>query len=128
MGETTQLSDLQLAIMHVLWQQGEATVQQVHAVLQPERDLALTTVATVLSRLEKKEVVTHRIKGRQYVYRPYVTEREVRRSMVTDLINQLFHGDPAALVNHLLKHTDIGPADLEQVKALIEMQEKREDH
>ena len=119
MNETTQLSELQMAVMRILWQRSEATVNQVHAALQPERALAPTTVATVLSRLEKKGIIIHRTEARQYVYRPLVSKHEVRRSRVADLVKQLFQGDPAALIRHLLKHSEISPADLKQVKALI---------
>jgi hypothetical protein len=59
-----RLTDLQMAIMGVLWQQGEATVTQVHTALQDERDLAATSVATLLSRLEKYGVIIHRTSGR----------------------------------------------------------------
>ena len=124
--DAIQLSNLQLAVMRILWVQEEATVNQVHAALQSDRDLAPTTVATVLSRLEKKGLITHRTEGRQYVYRPTVTNRDVRRSMVADLIDQLFQGEPAALVNHLLNHSEISQTDLEQVKTLIEAKEKEE--
>lgn len=55
----TQLTDLQLALLRVLWTRGEATVQDMVEALRPERDLAPTTVATLLSRLEKRRVVSH---------------------------------------------------------------------
>ena len=69
MTRSIQLGDLQLAIMRELWRAGEATVATVHAALQDERGLALTTIATMLSKMEKKGVVEHRSEGRQYVYR-----------------------------------------------------------
>ena len=58
----TQLTDLQLDLMRVLWERGEATVAEVRDELAG-RDLALTTVATVLSRLEKQDVVARRMEG-----------------------------------------------------------------
>ena len=56
MPDTTQLTDLQLALLRVLWTRGEATVQDMVEALRPERDLAPTTVATLLSRLEKRRL------------------------------------------------------------------------
>lgn len=126
MKQLKQLSDLQVMVMRPLWQQGELTVAQVHEAVQGERDLALTTVATILSRLEKQGVVTHRTDKRQYIYRATVSEQEVRRSMVGDLIRHLFSGDPAALVSHLLQQSEIGAEDLAHVKALIEAHEQKE--
>lgn len=113
------LTDLQLAIVRVLWERGECTVIEVQEALLPARRLAQTTVATILSRLEKRGVVEHRAAGRQFVYRPRVTEPEVRRSMVTELTALLFDGSPAALISHLLAEREIAPDDLSEVKRLI---------
>jgi BlaI family transcriptional regulator, penicillinase repressor len=124
---THHLGDLQLAIMRVLWQRGEATVADVHETLEPERGLALTTIATMLAKLEKKGVVDHRAEGRRFVYHPTVDEGQVRRSMVSELTSQLFRGDVTALVNHLLSEHDIDPGELAQVRALIEARERMED-
>ena len=116
---TTSLTDLQLAIMRVLWDRAEATVVEVQTRLRPERDLAQTTIATLLSRLEKRGVVQHRLDGRQFVYRPLVTEQDVRRSMVSELTTLLFDGSPEALMSHLLRSRDMAPGDLDRVKRMI---------
>jgi predicted transcriptional regulator len=113
------LGDLQLAIMRVLWAQGEATVADVHEALEPERGLALTTIATMLAKMEKKGVVDHRAEGRRFIYRPLVSEGQVRRSMVSDLTSQLFRGDVTALVNHLLSEHEIDSQELAQLRDLI---------
>ena len=121
-----ELSELQLAVMHVLWQRNKAAVAEVHEALEPERGLALTTVATVLTRLEKAGMVAHKAAGRHYVYRPLVSEESVRRSMVSVLADRLFEGDVAALVSHLVNARDIKPGDLAEVKRLIEQKERKE--
>jgi len=118
------LSDLQLSVMHVLWASGEATVADVHEALRADRGLAPTTIATVLSRLEKRGLVEHRSVGRQFVYRTRVTEEDVQRSMVSELTDLLFEGNPAELVSHLLSERDLDPQDLARVKAMIEAREK----
>jgi BlaI family transcriptional regulator, penicillinase repressor len=116
---TTSLTDLQFAIMRILWDRAEATVLDVQNRLRPERDLAQTTIATLLTRLEKRGVVDHRLEGRQFVYRPLVTEQEVRRSMVSELTTLLFDGSSAALMSHLLRSRDMEPGDLDRVKRMI---------
>jgi BlaI family penicillinase repressor len=118
-----QLTNLQMDVMQVLWQQSEATVSQVHAALLKERQLAMTTVATLLSRLEKYGLLTHRTEGRQYVYRPLVSQNEVCRSQLTDLIDQFFHGNPADLVYHLINEAQVDDEDLARLQALIESKE-----
>src|SRR3954470_16823347 len=124
--ETSQhhLGELQLAIMRVLWSRSEATVADVHETLEPERGLALTTIATMLVKMEKKGVVDHRMDGRRFIYRPTVSEDQVTRSMVADLTSQLFRGDVLALVNHLLSEHEIENGELDQLRDLIAAKEK----
>jgi predicted transcriptional regulator len=120
MDETSHhLGDLQLAIMRVLWGQGEASVAEVHEALESERGLALTTIATMLAKMEKKGVVGHRAEGRRFLYRPLVDEGQVRRSMIAELTSQLFRGDVSALLNHLLSEHEIDAEELAQLKASI---------
>ena len=119
MSRSHRLGDLQLAIMRVLWDNGEATAAAVHAALHPERGLAPTTIATMLNKMEKKGVVAHRTEGRQFVYRPRIAQNEVNRSMVGDLIDRLFAGDAAALLSHLLAEREIDATELDQIKAMI---------
>ena len=114
------LGDLQHAIMTVLWERGEATTAAVHEALHSERGLALTTIATMLKKMEKKGVVAHRTEGRHFVYRTTVAEDVVHRSMVAEFTERLFEGDAAALVNHLLAEQEIDPAEIDAIKALIE--------
>jgi BlaI family penicillinase repressor len=114
-----QLADLQYAIMRVLWKEGEASVARVQEALGPDRARALTTIATMLAKMEKKGVVAHRAAGRQFLYRGRVSEADVRRSMVGELTRRLFRGDAAALVSHLLNEEDIDAQELQRLKALI---------
>ncbi len=113
------LTDLQVDLLEVLWSREEATVAEVQEALLSDRGLATSTVATLLSRLEKRGVVTHRTDGRQYVYRAQVTRQEVRDSMVSALTYRMFSGDVAELVSHLLTEAETSPGDLARVKRLI---------
>lgn len=112
------LSELQLDLMRVLWR-GEASVSEVAAELAVRRGLAHTTVATVLTRLAKRGLVEFRRDGRQLVYRALVDESQVRRSMVGDLIQTLFRGDPQALLAHLVSEKEVATGDLDRVRALL---------
>lgn len=120
------LSDLQLDLMRVLWQRGEASTAEVADALSGSRSLAHTTVATLLTRLEKRGLLAMRRDGRQLVYRALVEEGEVRRSMVGGLLDSLFGGDPGALLAHLLREREIAPGDLERARELLQ-QERRDD-
>ena len=123
MPERHQLTELQLAILRVVWDKGEATVQDIWEALHPDRGLAQTTIATMLSRLERRGVVTRRAQARQYHYRAAVTEQEVQHSMVGELTERLFDGDVTALVQHLLSGEDVSPGDIAKIRDMIERQE-----
>lgn len=123
--DSVALSDAQLALMRVLWARGESPVAAVAEALAGERRLAHTTVATTLTRLEKRGLVAARREGRQLVYRALVAEHEVRRSMVAGLLSTLFAGDARALVAHLVHEDEIAPGDLERVRALVDAAEDR---
>jgi BlaI family penicillinase repressor len=110
------LSELQIALLRVLWQRGETSTADVAAELADARGLKHTTIATLLTRLEKRGVVAQRRDSRQLFYRALVDEEDVRRSMVADLIGALFAGDARELVAHLVQESEIAPGDLAKVK------------
>jgi len=110
------LSDLQIAVVRVLWRNGETSVTDIAKVLGDERGLKHTTVATLLTRLEKRGVVEQRREGRQLIYRALVSEPQVRRSMVADLVGSLFGGDSRELVAHLVRESELAPGDLENLR------------
>jgi predicted transcriptional regulator len=118
--EEIALSELQLDVMRVLWR-GEASVADVVAALAAARGLAHTTIATLLTRLAHRgAVVVARRDGRQLFYRANVSESQVRRTMVSGLIQSLFRGDPKALLAHLVSEKEVASGDLERVRALLD--------
>lgn len=118
------LGDLQLAIVRVLWDRGEASVAEVHDALR-DRGLALTTIATMLRKLEEKGAVAHREQGRLFVYRAKVAAEEVQSHLVGELVDRLFDGKPLDLVSHLLQEGEIGLDDLESLRERIEAERQR---
>lgn len=109
--------------MRVLWERGEATVAEVQEALEDERPLAHNTLATVLSRLAREGIVASVKDGRSHVYRPVLQPAQARRSMVGALVRRLFEGEPAALASHLVRETELGSDDLDELEELI--REKR---
>jgi BlaI family penicillinase repressor len=125
MKSNPSLGDLQLAIMRVLWDLRKATASDVHGALSAERGLAPTTIATMLTKMEKKGVVSHYVDGRRFVYQPLVTEAQVRRSMVEGLRDRLFGGDVTAFVSHLLSEHEIDAQELVELKKLVSSREQK---
>ena len=114
------LTELQIAILSTLWNRGEATSSQVRSDLEPERSLALTTVTTLLGRLEKKGVVEHERDGRRYLYRASISRDEVQRSMVRDLTASLFDGDSVSLASHVIENGDVDENGIDRLQLVLD--------
>jgi predicted transcriptional regulator len=113
-----RLGDLQLKIMQVLWNQGSASVPQVHEALRSEH-LAYTTVATMLRKMEVRGLVDHTEENRRFIYQPRVTADAVTRSMSHDMVDRLFQGSLADMVNHLLETREVSREELMRLEQLI---------
>ena len=123
-----RLADLQLAIIQVLWEKGQATVGEVREALAPERKLAYTTVGTMLAKMEAAGYVTHRADSRVNVYKALLRREQVSRSMVSDLAERLFQGDVAEMMCHLLDGCDVSHAEIVRLKQLIRDKEREIGH
>lgn len=116
--KSERLTPLELEIMQVLWETGPANVQTVQREL--ERDLAYTTVQTMLSVLHRKNKVTRTLKDKAHIYRPAVSRSQVTGHAVGDLIDRLFGGSAEGLVMSLLEARHLTPAKLARLNALVE--------
>jgi len=110
-----RLTAQQLAIMRLLWKQGELSVADVQDALALTPKPAYSTIATILSRLEKRGLVQHRQEDRTYLYSASVSESDV----VKDFVDRIFGGNSADLVSHLLETHELPHAELERIKKLI---------
>lgn len=119
-----RLTPPQLAILKVLWEHSQATVVEIQQALRAERPLAATTIATLLSRLEKRGLVTYRTEGRQYVYRAVLKEQDAQKHALVEVTKGLFAGDVATMVSQLLSSHELRAGDLARVRQLIEAKEQ----
>lgn len=115
---SSQLTPLELEIMKVLWETGSANVQEVQGRLG--RDLAYTTVQTVLNILHRKGKVKRVLKAKAYFYRPVVSRPQVVRQAVGDLIDRLFSGSAESLVMSLVETRQLTPEKLLRLKQILE--------
>ena len=126
MGEekTYRLGDLQLRIMKVLWDLGPTGVAEVQRHLGGDQ-LAYTTVATMLRKMEDRGLVRHREEGRRFIYEPAVSAEAVTQCMADDLVNRLFQGSLADAVTHLIQSREVSHEELDHLEELIIERKKR---
>jgi BlaI family transcriptional regulator, penicillinase repressor len=118
------LTPLELEIMNVLWETGPANVQTVQAHLTA-RDLAYTTVQTMLNILHRKGKVKRRMKDRAYIYQPLVTRQKAVTQAVGEMLDRFFGGSADSLVLSLVETRKLTPQRLAQLQKLVERE--RED-
>src|SRR5216683_7373636 len=123
--KTHRLGDLQLRIMKVLWDREEATVSQVLEALPNAPDLAYTTIATMLRKMEGRGLVAHRVEGRSFIYRAKVAEAVVSRSMADHLVDRLFEGSLTQAVSHLLSTREVSRDELTKLERMISERKKK---
>jgi predicted transcriptional regulator len=114
-----ELTDLQLTLMQEVWKRGRASVTAVHDAVVEETGLAKKTVGTMMARLEKQGLLTHRAEGREFIYEATVTHEEVGRAKMKNALDGLFGGSLPALVSHALEAKNVSRGDVERVRALI---------
>jgi BlaI family transcriptional regulator, penicillinase repressor len=123
--KTERLTPLELEIMEVLWETGAANVQTVQQRLK--RELAYTTVQTMLNILHRKGKVKRALKDRAYFYKPAVSRRQVVRQAVNDLVEHLFGGSVENLVMSLVETKHLTPEKMDRLNALLKEAEGESD-
>lgn len=115
--KTEHLTPLELEIMHVLWEVGAANVQTVQQ--QLARDLAYTTVQTMLNILHRKGKVKRTLKDRAYFYKPVVSRSQVVGQHMSDIVDRLFGGSAESLVMSLVETKHLTPKKLARLHKLL---------
>lgn len=120
-----QLTPLELEIMNVLWESGPANVQTVQQQLQ--RELAYTTVQTMLNILHRKGKVKRTLKDRAYFYKPVVSRRQVVSQTINDVVERLFGGSAESLVMSLVETRHLNAEKLAQLQQLVAESQEESD-
>jgi predicted transcriptional regulator len=111
----------ELEVLKALWDVGPATVRAVlNHLHQSGRQVAYTTVQTVLTRLEQKGFVSSDKSELAYVYRARISRERISRSRLRSLLEQLYDGAAGPLVLQLVKSERLTPDEISQLQQLIE--------
>ena len=117
-------TDLELEILKVIWERGEATVREVFQDLLKLRKIAYTTVLTMMGVLERKGHLSKRAGERAYVYVPTAPQAEVVQNMVDEFVGRVFNGSAQPLLVHLVGDKRIDPRELAEVEKLVKARRK----
>jgi BlaI family transcriptional regulator, penicillinase repressor len=118
--KSVTLTEAELRLMDILWQQGPSTVQQVLEALPGKSPLAYNSVLTTIRILEKKGYVRHIKDGRAYIYRALVEREEVSRSEIRHLAHRFFQNSHEMLVLNILEDRGVDSEELNRLRQLLE--------
>lgn len=114
-------TELELEILKVLWQDGPRTVEQVRESLAAgQRELTHSSVITVMNIMVRKKYLTRKKQGRAFQYRACVSDKEINRGMLGNLVDRVFDGSAAATMLELLQTTDLDAGELKEIRQMID--------
>jgi predicted transcriptional regulator len=118
-------TDGELEILRVLWDRGPATLGEVCEALRRERNVATTTVATMLRVMVDKGLVRRKRAGRGHQWSAAVTHAAAARSMIGKLVDGVFDGSASRLISHLVENGKLSSGEIAELRGLIESQSNR---
>lgn len=118
------LTPTELEMMNVIWRLGPCSVHQVQEALLPERELAYTSVSTIVRILEQKGYVTSSKEGRGHLYSATITKEAYQAASLDHLLSNVFDGAPALLVQRLLDSKKLTEQEIEHIRAALKKKER----
>lgn len=113
-------TDIELAILSVLWRRGPSTVRQVHDELSRREPAAYTTTLKQLQIMAEKGLVTRDEAQRAHLYAARHPGDQTRGQLVNDLLDRAFEGSASRLVLHALASRPASPDELAEIRRLLD--------
>jgi predicted transcriptional regulator len=121
-----ELTERELEVMHAFWERGETTITEVRDELaEAGRDLAYTTVATLVRILHEKEFLEQTSDERPFRYRPMRSFEDVSKNLVGDLVDRVFGGARDQLLIRLFDRGKLTAKERQTLEQILREQKKR---
>lgn len=116
------IGETELEVLHIVWELGEATVNDVLERILKKRKVAYTTIMTVMKNLHKKGVLKYRKEGATYVYSAtqHQEPEEVKGKLLDLVLKKVFQGSSAELIQTLVKKESLSEEEKTEIKKLID--------
>jgi len=113
-------TELELQILKILWDRSPLPVREIRQALAADgRDLAHTSVITMLGVMVRKGYLRRTKQGNAFFFEPEITREEVSDGMLSDIVDRVFDGSPAALMASLFNASDVDSGELRELRRLI---------
>ncbi len=119
------LTDLENAVMRVVWDSEPCSVEAVFEVVSRDRDLKETTIRTLLRRLEQKGYLQHETEGRAYVYRATERPRSLAARAVRQIIDRFCQGSVEELVSGMVDAKMLSKSEMSRLEEFVRDQREK---
>jgi BlaI family penicillinase repressor len=109
----------ELEVLQIIWEHGPCTVREVMNLLSPKRSRAYTSVMSLMSVMADKGMLRQKAEGKAYIYSAKVSRNKTQSRMLGDLLNRAFDGSASTLVAHLLRETEPGIEEMDEIRQAI---------
>lgn len=127
MSKTFKPTESELDILSILWEKKQATVREVHEIIQQSKDVGYTTTLKLMQIMHEKGLVTRDESAKTHLYIPSFEKEKAQEQYVGKMIKTLFSGNASQLVMQALGNYAPTPADLSEIKQLIESLENKKN-
>ena len=121
---SSQLTEVELQILNVLWERGPSSVRQVHEALGAAKETQYATTVKMLLVMLDKELVKRDEQAKPIVYRAALTRERAQKRMLGDLIERLYEGSAGKLMMHAMTSKKASSAEIAEIRRFLDEMEK----
>lgn len=118
-------TESELEILSILWEKEQASVREVHEVVQLTKDVGYTTTLKLMQIMHEKGLVSRNESSKTHIYTAVFEKEKAQEQYISKMIKTLFSGNSSQLVLQALGNHQTSQAELAEIKSLIEQIEKR---
>lgn len=120
-----KLSEFETSVLDLMWTKGEASAPQIHESIKKRKNVAYSTVKTIIDRLEQKRAIERSSKqGRTIFYRPVLQQEAYSKPLITDFLRRVLGGKTRPMINHLFSEEALDSDDIEHIELLLEKRKR----
>jgi len=119
-GVAKVLGELEARVMEIIWDLGDATVKDVHGIINKEKKLAYTTILTIMSRLTEKGLLIKKSLGLAHVYTPSVSREEFYDKVAQTVVEGLMEDFAEPAFTHFVKTVENNPEKLAELEKMLQ--------
>lgn len=118
-------TESELSILQIIWDKGEATVRDVHEVLEQKKDTGYTTTLKTMQIMTEKGLLVRNTENRTHIYKPALSREKVQKNFLDKMLNGLFRGSESRLVMGALDKKELSEKELTEIKEYLKQFEDK---